>query len=67
MLTYRKYRSANLSPAIGHIGHIAGVMESPQSDSSAPLSPDDPLPTPTVTTTPDSLFGRPMPLLEDSA
>ncbi|KAM0691171.1 hypothetical protein Q7P36_009942 [Cladosporium allicinum] len=46
--------SASLSPAIGHIGHIAGVMESPQSDSSAPLppSPDHPLPTPTATADP---------------
>ena len=53
-LTRCKHRSANLSPAIGHIGHIAGVMESPQSDSSALLSPDNPLSTPTVTTTPDT-------------
>ena len=50
-LTRCKHRSANLSPAIGH---IAGVMESPQSDSSALLSPDDTLPTPTATTTPDT-------------
>ena len=50
-LTRCEHRSANLSPAIGH---IAGVMESPQSDSSALLSPDDTLPTPTATTTPDT-------------
>ena len=50
-LTRCEHRSANLSPAIGH---IAGVMESPQSDSSALLSPSDPLPTPTATGTPDT-------------
>jgi hypothetical protein len=53
-LTRCRHRSASLSHAIGHIGHIASVMESPQSDSSALLSPDNLLSTPTVTTTPDT-------------